>query len=76
MGYTIGGCFITAEDDCGNDVLDEGEMCDCGLNFDPVTMLCNEDPCCNGTSCKIANEVECRFVIKLGFCNIKLICDL
>ena len=58
--FYIDGCFTTAEDDCGNDVLDVGETCDCGLNFDRATMLCNEDPCCNGSSCRVANDAECR----------------
>ncbi len=60
--YFFSGCFTTAADNCGNNILDDGEACDCGLNYDTATMLCNDDPCCNGTSCMLATAVDCRLV--------------
>ena len=58
----IDGCFTTADDNCGNNIVDEGEICDCGRNFDTLTHECGNDPCCNGTSCMllISNDVQCR----------------
>lgn len=49
------GCFRLSNDTCGNFLLDEGEECDCGVEFDDNTKLCFNDPCCNGSSCRIAN---------------------
>lgn len=60
-GQGSDGCFTTADDNCGNNIVDEGEMCDCGRNFDTSTHECSNDPCCNGTSCMllISDNVQC-----------------
>ncbi len=53
------GCLLYADDNCGNFLLDPGEYCDCGFSYNSVTRLCNDDPCCNGSSCMLALNVEC-----------------
>ncbi|CAI8036894.1 Disintegrin and metalloproteinase domain-containing protein 10 [Geodia barretti] len=52
-------CFSDASDVCQNRVLDDDEACDCGIDFDQDTHLCNDDPCCNGTSCQLTNSAAC-----------------
>lgn len=51
------GCFRESNDTCGNYLLEEGEDCDCGV--DHTNGICNNDPCCNATSCKVVNGKEC-----------------
>ena len=49
---------------CGNRLIDEGEDCDCGSDqLMPGTGLCMNDLCCNGTSCRVADNVACRLVV-------------
>lgn len=40
---------------CGNNVLEDGEACDCG------TLAECTDICCNATTCEIATGKECAF---------------
>ena len=54
------GCFLERGDNCGNGVVDEGEVCDCGFTNISVGGVCGNDPCCNGTTCAIADNMECR----------------
>ncbi len=57
------GCFVEAGDLCGNNLIDEGEACDCGpsrnLNQDGT---CINNPCCNGANCTLSSNVDCRYV--------------
>lgn len=53
------GCFRTADDNCGNNIIDAGEGCDCGISFNMNTGICNDDPCCNGSSCALATSIDC-----------------
>jgi disintegrin and metalloproteinase domain-containing protein 10 len=61
QAYGDNGCFRLADDNCGNEVLDDGEDCDCGLGNANIRSdgICISDPCCNGTSCKLTNGVIC-----------------
>jgi disintegrin and metalloproteinase domain-containing protein 10 len=52
------GCFVAADDNCRNQLIDDGEDCDCGRNYNN-NGICNNDKCCNGTSCKILANVQC-----------------
>ena len=54
------GCFLERGDNCGNGVVDEGEVCDCGFTNISADGVCGNDPCCNGTTCAIADNMECR----------------
>ena len=48
---------------CGNFLLDDGEMCDCGgqsRRFDNGT--CKDDLCCDGSTCQLVAGVQCRSV--------------
>lgn len=56
---SISGCFRLADDNCGNFVVDEGEDCDCGASYDINSGICMDDICCNGTSCRVAEGMEC-----------------
>ena len=58
--HTVTGCFVPDPGSCGNNLLDDGEECDCGPSVNS-NGLCRDDPCCNGTACMLAN-VECRCV--------------
>ena len=60
--FNIGGCFLSPGDNCRNLLLDSGEDCDCGRNFDQTTGVCNNDPCCNGSACRLVNGTQCRLV--------------
>lgn len=53
-------CFADAADVCRNGLLDDGERCDCGIDFDQDTGRCLDDPCCNGTSCQLFGDATCR----------------
>ena len=53
------GCLRYADDKCGNSLLDNGEDCDCGLEYNEVTGICNKDPCCNATSCSLVKGKDC-----------------
>ena len=53
------GCLKDADDNCGNQLVDQGEYCDCGNDFNTTTGACLEDACCNGTTCMLAMNVEC-----------------
>ena len=57
-----GGCFFRSDSLCGNNLLDDGEDCDCGpdINQDGI---CIENVCCNGTSCLLNGNVECRYSV-------------
>ena len=46
--------------DCGNNIIDDGEECDCGSDGDAVTGNCTTDRCCNATSCLSRDDVDCR----------------
>ena len=52
------GCFSYADDNCGNGFIDSGEYCDCGIGFNSMGS-CDNDPCCNGTTCTLAENVMC-----------------
>lgn len=52
------GCFRLATDNCGNSLLDEGEDCDCGVDYDG-NGRCTNDPCCNAMNCTVAKGAEC-----------------
>ena len=55
-----GGCFVTADDNCGNNILDAGEQCDCGGSYNWNKYgICRDDPCCNGTSCTLPSTAQC-----------------
>ena len=54
------GCFVDAGDLCQNGLVDEGEDCDCGTDYDESTKLCNSDMCCNGSNCTLAPSIQCR----------------
>lgn len=45
--------LITAGE-CGNGIVEEGEECDCG-----GVSGCNDDPCCNPTTCKFTSGAVC-----------------
>ena len=53
------GCLRYADDNCGNLLIDDGEYCDCGIDFDATTGICYDDHCCNGSSCMLAENVQC-----------------
>jgi disintegrin and metalloproteinase domain-containing protein 10 len=51
-------CFSAADDLCENGLLDDGEDCDCGIQYDATTKVCDDDPCCNGTTCLLVNSTD------------------
>ena len=52
---------MEATDNCGNSLLDEGEECDCGLNYDD-NGICRENSCCMGSNCTLNGDIQCRYV--------------
>lgn len=59
------GCFRLATDNCGDGLIDEGEACDCGLDYDS-NGRCTNDPCCNAMNCTLAEGANCS--PQLGSC--------
>ena len=53
---------MEADDLCGNMIVDDGEDCDCGRDFDGDTGLCNNNLCCLGRNCTLDPMAECRYV--------------
>uniref|UniRef100_A0A1X7U7R3 Disintegrin domain-containing protein n=1 Tax=Amphimedon queenslandica TaxID=400682 RepID=A0A1X7U7R3_AMPQE len=66
-------CFLTEGDNCRNLLIDEGEECDCGLNFNQITGLCYNDSCCNGSICQLAvrNEASVDCSPQQGSCCLQ-----
>nr|P0DM97.1 RecName: Full=Zinc metalloproteinase-disintegrin BA-5A; AltName: Full=Snake venom metalloproteinase; Short=SVMP; Flags: Precursor [Bitis arietans] len=50
---------------CGNDILEQGEECDCGS-----PEKC-QDPCCDAASCKLHSWIECEFGECCDQCRFK-----
>ena len=46
---------------CGNQIVEEGEECDCGSSD---TGDCDEvDPCCKPGECELKESAQCRLVM-------------
>ena len=61
--YSKANCFVEREAAfCGNNIVEEGERCDCGYAED-----CN-DRCCHGRThrlqCELSTNAQCRYNVK------------
>lgn len=57
---TVSDVIVNAESEgsiCGNGIVEDGEMCDCGRDANGGRV--EVDPCCNCTSCQLPSNITC-----------------
>lgn len=50
---------------CGNQIVEEDEECDCGTSEE-----CLNDPCCDSITCKLKTEAQCAAGMCCDMCKV------
>lgn len=52
---------------CGNNIVEDGEDCDCGT----IEECYKQDPCCDPITCKLTKDAECASGPCCDNCQVK-----